>query len=39
MVLVVDAAGTDAAVEALASGGLAAAVIGEVAEGAGVRFA
>jgi phosphoribosylformylglycinamidine cyclo-ligase len=39
MVLVVDAAGADVAVAALASAGQAAVVIGEVAEGAGVRFA
>jgi phosphoribosylformylglycinamidine cyclo-ligase len=39
MVLVVDAAGADAAVAALTSAGQAAVVIGEVADGAGVRFA
>jgi phosphoribosylaminoimidazole (AIR) synthetase len=39
MVLVVDVAGADATVATLASAGLAAVVIGEVAEGSGVRFA
>jgi phosphoribosylaminoimidazole (AIR) synthetase len=39
MVLVVDAAGADDAVAALASAGQTAVVIGEVAVGARVRFA
>jgi phosphoribosylformylglycinamidine cyclo-ligase len=38
MVLVVDATGTDAVVTTLAAAGQAAVVIGEVVEGAGVRF-